>query len=121
MSRCWQIRGTRRTAKRRRRRCERSPTSSTGSCASITKAIFPLLAKSGLLEPPRAAGVRNIRARLAERGCEEIHGRRRTQIEQRQEPHRLPDRSVEISPLEAQHRRRRRDAADGRRRKGYAV
>src|SRR5215472_5773778 len=41
MSRCWRIQGTRRTAKRPRRRCGRSPTSSTGSCASITKAIFP--------------------------------------------------------------------------------
>src|ERR1700758_5008343 len=42
MSRCWRIRGTRRTARRPRRRYGRSPTSSTGSCASITKAIFPL-------------------------------------------------------------------------------
>src|ERR1700741_3861931 len=65
MSRCWRIRGTRRTARRPRRRCGRSPTSSTGSCASITKAIFPLPAKSGRPEPPRAAGARNIRARLA--------------------------------------------------------
>ena len=37
------------------------------------------------------------------------------------EPDRFPDRSVELPPLEAQRRRRRRHLADGRRREGRAV
>ena len=105
-SRCCRIRATRRTARRRRRPCARSPSSPTGCCAITTKAISP----QPSADCPSSVTVSRPESETSAADEPRTRWPTQTQIEQRQEPDRFPDRSVEISPLEARGRRRRRDA-----------